>query len=194
MLSYAIAKVQEGHFGVKTTMASLKSINFIDTSFLFPLKELQIAVRLIDFVYSKNYKSQLFAIIDGSQILKYGHRYYALENYLLINCLSKLSPELEFNFKFETVSSKRSLYEKIIERVFLDSIFRYEIKSLLAIEQKLNDEFGLNKMFSKSELARILGVHRSTLYKLENKLETEDELKVDLDAVLSSIPKKGTFN
>lgn len=175
---------------MKTTMATLKNINFIDTSISFPLEELQIAGRLIDFLYSKNYKSQMYAIIEGSQILKYGHKYYAFENYLLVNCLSKLSPELEFNFRFETVRSRESLYEKIIYRIFLDSIFQYEIRTLIAIERKLNDEIGFNKMFSKIELARILGVHRSTLYKSGN-IETKDELKIDLDKILSSIPKRG---
>lgn len=170
---------------------ALKKINFAVTSNSYAIKELQVALNLVQYLFDSNKENHLLEKISGSNVLKSGGKLYAYENYVLLKAVACLQPEREINFNIQSLKNRESLHEKIIARAYLDCFSVFDFKTVFLIEDLLRKEVGIQCFISAGAISKIVRMHRSTIYKNKScEIKPSENLKLDLSSELSHIPKR----
>lgn len=103
--------------------------------------------------------------LRGTRVLKCHRRLYAFEKFPLILALNQVAPNFSFQCTLIPTPQKKRIKELIVREIVIASLSSVDA-ILIAELQQLNL---VSQFLRKRDLAQLLRVHRSTLYKHKEK-------------------------
>lgn len=127
--------------------------------------------------------------LSGLNVIKCNDRLYALEKYAMVLAAKQVCPELSIDCNLIAVEKKMEIKELVVNELFLQSVSAINVSLLF----ELNRANNIGYRFRPPDLADILNVRRTALYKHRSKFQAIKErdstpAKADISSSLSEIP------
>lgn len=122
------------------------------------------------------------------RVLKFKRDFYPFDYYVLLSVLAERYPQQCITTQIVPVKSKEGALHQILANILINSICQIQARSAPAFERAACEAHETERLFCVSKWAKILAVHRSTLYVKQRTSALEDTTVIDTASVLKTIP------
>lgn len=144
--------------------------------------------RLVNALSQSEQLEQLWQQLHLCRALKFNRDIYAYDNYVLLSVLAKRYPNNSLTIQIIQVKTAAALNKQILANLLISSLCQIKTVNAPVFEREMCQKNGAERLFSTSDWAQILDVHRSTLYPKSRTPASAANSVIDIACVLKGIP------
>jgi hypothetical protein len=144
--------------------------------------------RLVHALSQSGQLEQLWQQLYLCRALKFNRDIYAYDNFALLSVLAKRYPSNSLTVQIVPVKTAAALNKQILVNLLVSSLCQIKTVNAPVFEREMCQKNGAERLFSTSEWAQILDVHRSTLYPKSRTPASAANSVIDIASVLKGIP------
>lgn len=144
--------------------------------------------RFVDALAKSGQLDCLWQQLHFCRVLKFKRDIYALDNYILLSVLADRYPNHSITVQIVPVKSEAALHQCILANLLFSSLSHLKARSAPAFERTACEILDTERFFGASTWAKILDVHRSTLYPKARLSASAETAVIDTACVLQAIP------